>query len=233
MRRTLLCLCLLLLLAKNATAQDKPSETKFYQPNSPGKYLLGSMGVLFGTSALLFGTFTLLPESITGWTDDDIANAGKNYLRKVSMGPVVDNDLFYINFLGHPYSGAIYYMQPRSAGYSWAESILFAFGLSALWEFGIEALAEPPSWQDLIITPALGSLLGEAFYRFSRYIQDNDSRLFGSRFVGKTLLFFMDPIGFVMRDGGVARAIGVQDKNVATLLLPQKGGLVASLKINW
>ena len=233
MKRTLLCFCLLLLLAKNTAAQENPSETKFYQPDSPGKYLLGGIGVLFGTSALIFGALTLLPESITGWSDEDIVNVGKNYLRKVSMGPIVDSDLFYINFLGHPYSGAIYYMQPRSAGYSWAESALFAFGLSALWEFGIEALAEIPSWQDLIITPALGSLLGEAFYRFSRYIQNNDSRIFGSQFVGKTLLFFMDPIGFIMRNGGITRAIGLQNKNVSSMLLPQKGGLVASLKINW
>ena len=237
MKKIILCLffCFLLIHpAHHCMAQEKDSKVKFYQPDSPSKYLLGSTGLLFSAAVVSVGFLALMPESFTGWSDDDISNFGKNYIKKVNLGPAIDSDEWYLNYLAHPYVGAIYYMQPRSAGFSWAESAFFAFLMSTFfWEFGIEAMAEIPSWQDLIITPAIGSIIGEGFYRASRYIKSNNDRLFNSRFLGKTALFLMDPIGFFMKDLGVARAMGVKDQNVATTLLPQKGGLVASLRITW
>ena len=52
------------------------------------------------------------------------------------------------------------------------------------WEYGIEAFMERPSIQDMIITPVVGSLIGEGFYRAKRRLVDNDYCLFGSRVLG-------------------------------------------------
>ena len=59
---------------------------------------------------------------------------------------------------------------------------------------GIEALAERPSIQDLIVTPVFGSILGEGFYLAKRSILDNNGELWGSTAMGTTALFIMDPM---------------------------------------
>ena len=62
------------------------------------------------------------------------------------------------------------------------------------WEYGVEAFAERPSIQDLIVTPVCGSILGEGFYLAKRHIKDNNDELLGSVTLGKTVVFLMDPI---------------------------------------
>lgn len=193
--------------------------------------------MLLGLAGIAFGGLLLLPESVTNWSDEDIANIKNNYVKKVNQGPVIDRDELWLNIIAHPYSGAVYYMQPRTAGFSWAESAFFSFLFSTFfWEFGIEAIAEIPSWQDLIITPAIGSLLGEGFFRISRYIQHNDGKFLQSKTLGMLLLFTIDPIGFVMRDLGLAKAMGIKDQHIITSFMPShhhNKGFMAMLKITW
>ncbi|WP_203249645.1 MULTISPECIES: DUF3943 domain-containing protein [Cysteiniphilum] len=64
-------------------------------------------------------------------------------------------------YIGHPYAGAIYYMAARDSGFGEFESFLYsAFISTFFWEYGVEAFAEVPSIQDLIVTPVDGWLLG-------------------------------------------------------------------------
>lgn len=234
LRKFFLLICICCFITKSLDAQNKTPNATFFQPDLKYKYLLGSTGILLSTAVIAFGTLLILPESISKWSDEDIANLGTNYVKKVSKGPVVDSDMLWINLIAHPYAGAIYYMQPRTAGFSWTESALFSFFFSTFfWEYGLEAFAEIPSWQDLIMTPAVGSILGEGFFRASRYIQNNDGKLWKSKILGTICLLLMDPIGFVMRDFGVAKAMGIKNKNVATLFIPQQQGFFTSLRITW
>ena len=84
-----------------------------------------------------------------------------------------DTDRFGINFLGHPYSGALNYNMARSDGYSYWESIPFAIGGSLMWEYlGENTL---PSYNDIINTPVNGAFLGEIMYRISSNILDDRS----------------------------------------------------------
>ncbi|WP_104697076.1 MULTISPECIES: DUF3943 domain-containing protein [unclassified Helicobacter] len=234
-RRVFFFVCIFFFFANTLVAtEEKLSPPTYFKPDSKYKYLLGSTGILLATAGIAFGGLLLLPESITNWSDEDIANLGKNYLKKVNQGPVIDPDDLWLNIIAHPYAGAIYYMQPRTAGFSWAESALYAFLFSTFfWEFGLESIAEIPSWQDLIITPAIGSIIGEGFFRLSCYIQNNNGRLFNSRVLGAISLFVIDPMGFIMRDLGMAKLMGIKNEHVSTIFIPQQQGFVATLRITW
>ena len=149
---------------------------------------------LVGTSVAAMGLLYLMPSSFTNWEDDGEGPAEK-WWNNVSREPVWDKDDFFLNYVTHPYSGAIYYMGARSAGANATYSFLYSFALSTFfWEYGIESFAERPSIQDLIVTPVAGALLGEGFYLAKRHILENNSELWGSKALGKIALFAMDPM---------------------------------------
>ena len=149
------------------------------------------VGFGVGTMAFLYS----MPSSFTNWDSDDHRNPAQKWWRNVSRGPVWDKDDLFLNYVTHPYAGAIYYMGARSAGANAGYSFLYSFTLSTFfWECGIEAFAERPSIQDLIVTPVFGSILGEGFYLAKRSILDNNGELWGSTAMGTTALFIMDPM---------------------------------------
>lgn len=139
-----------------------------------------------------------LPEGATNWNRHDIQSVPlfKRWYRNVfKRGPEWDGDKFYFNYLLHPYAGAAYYMSARSCGYNAYQSLLYSALISTVgWEFGIEAFMERPSYQDLFVTPLVGSALGEGFYRAKRYIVDHGYRLFGSRLIGTVAAWLVDPV---------------------------------------
>ncbi|MGZ3754520.1 MAG: DUF3943 domain-containing protein [Mucilaginibacter sp.] len=85
-----------------------------------------------------------------------------------------DSDRFGINFIGHPYTGSMYFNAARSQGYNYWESIPFAVGGSLMWEYFGENTR--PSYNDVINTPINGAFLGEIFYRLSSNILDDRTR---------------------------------------------------------
>ena len=150
--------------------------------------------LLFGAGIATMGILYLMPSSFTNWEDDGEGPFEK-WKNNVSDGPVWDKDDFFLNYVTHPYSGAIYYMGARSAGANSWYSFWYSFALSTFfWEYGIEAFAEVPSIQDLIVTPVAGAILGEGFYLAKRHILENDNKLLGSRILGRTAVWLMDPM---------------------------------------
>ena len=104
------------------------------------------------------GVLYVMPESVTNWdrSGDHLAKWWDNVTH-----PMLDDDAFYINYILHPYWGATYYTRGRERGLGRWESLGYSALLSTLYEFGAEALFEHPSYQDLVVTPLVGSLLGE------------------------------------------------------------------------
>ncbi|WP_394951784.1 DUF3943 domain-containing protein [uncultured Helicobacter sp.] len=191
------------------------------KPNAPyvalssGVVLLGSVG---GAMVLY-----LMPESVTNWNKEDIYNLGTNWKDHISNALVADRDDWFLNWVTHPYWGAVYYMQPRKAGYGWFESTLFAFAASTLfWEFGIEAFAEVPSWQDLVVTPAFGAIFGEMFYQASMHIYANNRTLLNSRFLGNFTLLLMDPVGALIDLTRLDERLGINKNVFYTRLSPTR-----------
>lgn len=212
----------------NSLQNPSPSQSYFYEPANKGAYLAIGTGIILGGTLVGAGVLYLMPESVTNWNRDEIVNLGQNWRRKTAQGPVVDADDWFLNWITHPYWGAVYYMQPRVAGFSWAESALYSVLASAFfWEYGIEAFAEVPSWQDLVITPAIGSMFGELFYRATLHIHANQDRLLGSRILGKSILLLMDPVGFLIQNTGLVR-----NKNeMQGMVLPLSGKNGAGLQM--
>lgn len=77
--------------------------------------------------------------------------------------------------------------------------MFYSFCISSFgWEFGIEAFMERPSYQDLVITPVVGSVIGELFYKTKRKIVENNYHLAGSKFLGNVVVFLIDPVNEVI-----------------------------------
>lgn len=139
-----------------------------------------------------------LPEDATNWNRAEIQTVPlfqrwKDHV--IKEGPEWDGDKWYFNYLLHPYAGAAYFMGARSCGFNFWQSFLYSAFISTVeWEYGIEAFMERPSIQDLIITPVVGSLIGECFYKLKRKIVSDGYRLAGSKVLGNVVAFLIDPL---------------------------------------
>ncbi len=151
--------------------------------------------VTFGLALGALGVIALLPERISKWDKSHIQPFRK-WWQNVKSGPVWDTDEWYINYIGHPYFGGVYYVAARSSGYNWWNSFIYSFLMSTfVYEYGVEAMCEAPSIQDIIVTPLAGGLYGELAYRGKMSILANGSMVLGSHLLGSTMLWILDPIG--------------------------------------
>jgi hypothetical protein len=108
-----------------------------------------------GYEAVAAGILYVLPEDVTKWTVEQRRTSLQRWWENVRH-PVWDDDHWYVNYLGHPYFGAIAYIRARERRFGAFGGFWYAALLSGLYEFGIEALFERPSYQDLIVTPVGG-----------------------------------------------------------------------------
>ena len=164
--------------------------------NEPQKGLLKNTGFFVGGSVGIMCLLYLLPESATKWDKKSFTfeNVFGKWLDNVRAGPVMDDDTWFMNYVAHPYWGGVFYMSARSLGYNALYSFLYNAAMSTfLWEYGIEAFAEIPSIQDLIVTPVIGTIMGELFYLAKREIVRNNYRVLNSKFLGHCITFVFDP----------------------------------------
>lgn len=183
-------------------------------------------GMYVGTTVITFGLLWVMPESVTNWDKEEIREKGLlwKWKQNVKAGPVWDQDNWVLNWVSHPYFGGIYYMTARSSGFT----VLESFGYSAImstffWEYGIESFAEIPSIQDLIITPVVGSAVGEGFFYAKKSILRHDKKVLKSKLLGYTSLFLMDPFNTVLDGFGYKEKVKTQ-MNVAPVGVNQFTG---------
>ena len=175
---------------------EKPFKVSLFKPqNGEDRARLGSM--TWSVAAYGFGVagvLSVLPEDYTGWTKDDVKLKDK-WWENVSEVAVWDRDIWYINLIGHPYSGGLYYQTARKSGYRQWDSFMYSFLMSTFyWEYGLEAFAEIPSIQDLVVTPVLGWAYGEWAFNKEQEIRKRSGLVWGSRFWGNISLFLLDPV---------------------------------------
>lgn len=155
------------------------------------------------------GVLALMPENVTGWNKEELAanSLEARWKENVSTRPIWDKDDPFINYIGHPVSGAWYYTMARNDGMTITESAVFSALMSTfVWEYGYEAFAEVPSIQDLIVTPLAGSILGEGMYILERRLDANGGIVFGSKVIGSISYFFLDPLGRIAE--GIKEVLG-------------------------
>lgn len=147
-----------------------------------------------------YAGFETLPEDVTRWPKKLKDSSLWDNYRRHTKELVWDHDEWAVNYIGHPYSGMAYYNMSRTCGRSPLQSFMFSVFMSTVWwEYGIEAFFEKPSIQDLFSTPIIGSLMGEAAYQAILAIEANDNRLFGSKRLGQSTKFFLDPFTSLLR----------------------------------
>ncbi len=186
-----------LLVVKNVSADQFENSVSFNSLDPKEKIFLKELRNLSLMGAGVFGLIYALPEEISKW-DKSKGFSGMidNYSENIKAGPVVDKDDWAVNYIGHPLSGAAYYTLVRHQGYSAMESFGYSVVMSTFfWEYGIEAIAEIPSIQDLIITPIIGSLIGEGFFRLKHRITENGGTLLGSKKFANFMTVVMNPAG--------------------------------------
>jgi hypothetical protein len=132
----------------------------------PPKHSIKTLLTLGGLSLVGAGVYAFAPTAFTGskkegqWED-----AWGHFKEGWTKPPVFDKDPATVNYLGHPYFGANFYLSQRNVGESPLYSFFFSVFCSTFFEYMIESWSERPSINDLIITPVVGSILGELVYR--------------------------------------------------------------------
>jgi hypothetical protein len=127
----------------------------------------------------------------------DFSRVGFNSWRhNIKTGWEWDSDRFAMNNFFHPFSGGMFFNGARANGYSFFESVPFAFLGSFEWEYFGETTL--PSYNDFINTPINGSFLGEIFYRLGSNILD-DQTTGANRFIREFAVAVMTPTRFFSR----------------------------------
>lgn len=169
---------------------NKPLDTERY--NMYGN-LRDDDPVYNPTSPLWVCGIRVVMNNVVTWTfdryilDAEYARIGpSSWKRNITKGPEWDTDRFAMNHFFHPYSGGSYFNAARANGYTFFESVPFAFGGSLMWEyFGENTL---PAVNDLVNTTVTGSFLGEIEYRLSSNFLDDRTtgiaRVFRELFAG-------------------------------------------------
>lgn len=209
------------------TIYGRPASWTYSDPWWHGMWINTAVyaGAFIGTLFVL----ECLPEDATAWNRAELQKDPfytrwfNNIFKK---GPEWDHDKFIFNYVLHPYAGAAYFMAARTCGFNFWQSMLYSACISTIgWEFGIEACMERPSYQDIFITPLVGSIMGEGFYRLKRLIVDRDYYVLGSRTIGHILAFFLDPVNEVvgLLSPGTCRSLGPGCLQSQPMLIPSPG----------
>ncbi len=130
----------------------------------------------FGTAVLELAVIQFIPWANAKWIQKPgWANVGTNiWWYNLEHGWDYDGDSFVTNNFTHPYHGNFYFNTARTNGFSFWESIPFAFGGSLFWEYFAEIYR--PAFNDWINTSVSGFNLGEMTYRVANLITDNTAR---------------------------------------------------------
>jgi hypothetical protein len=167
-----------------------------------------------GYQVIAAGIWFLTPESVSQWSDDQRKTSLQKWWENVRH-PQWDPDTWYVNYLGHPYFGAIGYIRARERHFGAFGGFWYAALLSGLYEFGIEAMFERPSYQDLIVTPVGGLLIGALLFE---PIRERILRKPELRWYDHIPLALTDPLG--VSNSIVERLWGIETDIRVQLRLP-------------
>ena len=205
------------LLAEGETATSEASRKDSGRPQRDWKGIGRDTAFFLGYQVVFAGILYFLPESVTAWTDEQKDATVKKWWENVQH-PVWDEDKFWINYIAHPYFGATYYIRARERGFGEFGSFCYSALLSALYEFGIEAFFEPPSYNDLIATPVGGYLLGKFVFE---PLRDKIKAKPELKWYDHAGLILTDPLGAL--NSVFERLFGIQSEIRVQLHAPDPG----------
>lgn len=176
-------------LSSDAVTPREPEDRADY------KGLKRDTGYFLAYQIATIGILYLMPEGISGWSKESKESYSFRQWEENVSHPSWDKDDYFINYVLHPYWGAAYYVRARQRNLDRTQSFWYSVLLSTLYEYGVEALFEEPSIQDLVVTPIGAVVLGEYFFKTHKRIRDR--HLDGSPITRKDrwMLFLTDPLG--------------------------------------
>jgi hypothetical protein len=162
----------------------------------PPRHTIKTFGTLTSLALVGVGVYALAPSDFTGVAKGKAKDdAWNNFKEAWTKPPVVDKDDHTVNYLGHPYFGTLYYLSQRNYGESPLYSFLFSTFTSACFEYFIESWSERPSVQDLIVTPIVGSILGELLFQATQAMRKD-----GFTKAEKIMVTIINPL-YVLQNG--------------------------------
>ena len=179
------------------TFGDPSEESKLPEIGPPPPHHSAkTFAILTVLSIAGIGFYAVAPSSFLGTTElggtkDPFAPMRDAWTKP----PVIDKDPAIVNYLGHPYIGASFYLTQRNYGESPLYSFLFSTLSSTCFEYLVESWSERPSIQDLIVTPIVGSLMGELLF-----LATQEMRKDGFTTFEKILVTIVNPL-YVMQNG--------------------------------
>jgi hypothetical protein len=165
---------------------------------APPKHSIKTFAGLTAMSLIGIGVYALGPSSFTGASKEgeDVWGEARDHFKEAwTKPPVFDSDRAVVNYLGHPYFGAQFYLSQRNYGESPLYSFLFSTFTSTCFEYFIESWSERPSITDLIVTPIVGSILGEVVYQATQHMRKD-----GFTTGEKIILTVINPL-YVIQNG--------------------------------
>jgi hypothetical protein len=94
----------------------------------------------------------------------------RKYQRTFTLPPVWDDDHWSWNYEVHPIMGSFSYLAYRNRQAPWYEAFAGSAVNSLIYEYLIAGGTQQPSYNDMIVTPVMGSLLGEGIYQFKKWM---------------------------------------------------------------
>jgi len=123
--------------------------------------------LLVNVGQTMFGQYIMEPDGtgfrVTWRSIDENLRAGMEW----------DDNTFSANNWRHPYQGGLYYAAARANGYDFYQSSAFSFAGAWLWEYTGER--HHPAYNDWVNTAVGGIIFGEALFRLSDMVLDNQA----------------------------------------------------------
>jgi len=134
----------------------------------PGRFLYSQ--TILWPSSIAAHTYMYVKEDIQGDFDWSKVITLRKYQRTFTLPPVWDSDHWSWNYEVHPIMGSFSYLAYRNRQAPWYEAFAGSAVNSAIYEYLIAGGTQQPSYNDMIVTPILGSLLGEGIYQFKKWV---------------------------------------------------------------
>ena len=157
--------------AVSAPGAEKPDSLKMPEDFHATKYRFWRAALEmegFNIVMTMFGRYIMEPDG------SGFVVSTETISENLQAGMEWDDNTFSANNFRHPYQGALYFNAGRSNGYDFYQSSAFSFAGAWLWEYTGEG--HHPSYNDWINTAVGGIQVGEALWRLSDMIIDNEAR---------------------------------------------------------
>lgn len=173
----------------NAGARPAAGDSALFKAPRPMRTAIE----VFGVNALVWTFDRFIRE---GGENHVFRTGFRSWGENLKSGWNWDDNSFSTNQFAHPYHGNLYFNAARSNGFSYWQSMPFAFAGSFMWEYFGET--HQPSLNDWISTSVGGIALGEMTHRLATTIRHN--QMSGSRRHMREIgAMLIDPIGGLNR----------------------------------